>query len=91
MEKMFQSYVNFINGPDKEKLGSNKIRKDIFSRIVGLDKAREVFGAIFCVYYMRVGDAHSAISKTGDALELTGIRRNRSRCVIPTPVRATSS
>ena len=63
---------------EKDKLGSNKLLQDILSQKVGLEKAREVFGPIVGAYDLRVGDAHPAGSKIGDALALAGIDQDAS-------------
>ncbi len=63
---------------DKEKLGSNKLLQDILAQRVGDEKARSVFGPIFGVYDMRIGDAHPTSSKIGDALKLAQIDERKS-------------
>lgn len=63
---------------DKDKLGSNKLLKDVLAERVGADKARLVFGAIVGAYDMRVGDAHPTSSKIRDALKLAGIEESKS-------------
>lgn len=64
--------------PEKEKLGSNKLLQDVLAQKVGTDKARHIFGAVAGAYDMRVGDAHPAGSKIGDALKLAGIDESSS-------------
>lgn len=66
------------NHTEKNDLGSNKLLQDILAQKIGDTKAKDVFGAIFGVYDMRLGDAHPTSSKIGDALKLAGIDENRS-------------
>ena len=63
---------------DKEKLGSNKLLEDVLAQKVGVDKARQVLGAVVGAYDMRVGDAHPTGSRIGDALRLAGIDESSS-------------
>jgi hypothetical protein len=63
---------------EKEKLASNKLLQDVLAQKVGVDRAREVFGAIVGAYDMRVGDAHPTSSKIGDALKLAGVDESKS-------------
>jgi hypothetical protein len=64
--------------PDKEKLRSNSILQSILAQKVGVDRARQIFGAIAGAYDMRVGDAHPTGSDIGDAIKLAGIDQNSS-------------
>ena len=64
---------NLSTHSNKDKLGSNKLLKDILSQKVGDDTARKVFGPIVGAYDMRVGDAHPTSSKINEALKLAGI------------------
>jgi hypothetical protein len=64
--------------PEKDKLGSNKLLQDILARQVGDDRARQVLGPVVGAYDLRVGDAHPAGSRIGDALKLAGIDESRS-------------
>jgi hypothetical protein len=62
-----------VRAPDKEKLGSNKLLQNILAQKVGEARAREVVAAIVGLYDIRLGDAHPASSKMGDALKRAGI------------------
>jgi hypothetical protein len=63
---------------EKEKFASNKLLQDVLAQKVGVDRARQIFGAIAGTYDMRVGDAHPTSSKIGDALKLAEIDESRS-------------
>jgi hypothetical protein len=63
---------------EKEKLASNKLLQDVLAQKVGIDRARQIFGAIVGAYDMRVGDAHPTSSKIGEALKLAGVDESSS-------------
>jgi hypothetical protein len=63
---------------EKEKHASNKLLQDVLAQKVGVDKAREIFGAIVGAYDMRVGDAHPTSSNIGVAFKLAGIDESQS-------------
>lgn len=63
---------------EKKTLGSNKLLQDVLAQKVGVDKARNIFGAIVGAYDMRGGDAHPTSSKIGNALKLAGIDEGKS-------------
>ncbi len=52
---------------DKSKLGSNKLFESIISDLTSSEHARSIFGPVFGVYDLRVGDAHPTSSNITDA------------------------
>lgn len=63
---------------DKKTIGSNKLFGSIIAEQTTEKISRNMFGAIFAVYELRIGDAHPTSSKISDSLELLNINSDDS-------------